>query len=290
MSINVTALLDDANGVVERVRRSTVSIRSRRGGGTGTVWSADYVVTNNHVIPEGTEHADLKTWDGADFEAPVLARDEERDLAVLQVPSDAARPLPALESRETASLRPGELVIAVGHPWGEPGATATGIVTAVGAAPIGVPAHLERAVYADIQLAPGNSGGPLVDARGRLVGINAMINGGLGVAVPSEYVAALISEVDSPVPRGVLGIAGDRVEVQTAEGTAHALLLTSVGTASAAEAAGLIPGDLLLGVDGQRGMRAMTRRFRTLEAGAAVEFEVLRAGALRTLEAVPAAA
>jgi serine protease Do len=181
-------------------------------------------------------------------------------------------------------------VIAVGYPWGEPGATATGVVAAVGAAPSGVPQHLERAVYADIRLAPGNSGGPLVDAHGRLVGINAMINGGLGVAVPSEFVAALVAEVESPAAKGVLGIAGDPVVVQTSEGDAHALLLTSVEAASAAEAAGLIPGDLLLGVDGQRGVRAMTRRFRTLTAGDSVRFEVLRAGALRTLEAVPAAA
>jgi serine protease Do len=206
------------------------------------------------------------------------------------MPSEVAASLPAIESRETASLRAGELVIAVGHPWGEPGATATGVITAVGPAPAGVPQHLDQAVYADIQLAPGNSGGPLVDARGRLVGINAMINGGLGVAVPSEYVATLVAEVESPGARGVLGIVGDPVVIQTAEGDADALLLTSVAAGSAAEAAGLIPGDLLLSADGQRGLRAMTRRFRTLAAGASVQFEVMRAGAVRTLEAVPAAA
>ena len=290
MSFNVNALLGDANAVVERVRQSTVSIRSRRGGGTGTVWGGGFVVTNSHVLPAGTERAQLEAWDGTRFEAEVMSRDEERDLAVLRVPFDVAAGLSPLETRDTASLRPGELVVAVGHPWGEPGATATGVVTAVGAAPAGMPQHLEQAVYADIQLAPGNSGGPLVDARGRLVGINAMINGGLGVAVPGEYVATLVAEVESPAPRGVLGIAGDPVVVQTSEGNSDALLLTSVAEASAAEAAGLIPGDLLLGVDGQRGVRAMSRRFRTLEAGSAVSFEVLRAGALRTLEAVPAAA
>ena len=290
MSINVTALLDDANDVVERVRQSTVSIRSRRGGGTGTVWRDGFVVTNNHVLPAGTERAQLEAWDGTRFEAELLSRDEERDLAVLRVPQDVAASLPAIELRETASLRTGELVVAVGHPWGESGATATGVVTAVGSAPAGVAQHLEQAVYADIQLAPGNSGGPLVDAHGRLVGINAMINGGLGVAVPSEYVATLIAEVESSASRGVLGIAGDPVTVQIGEGASDALLLTSVAEASAAEAAGLIPGDLLVGVDGQRGVRAMARRFRTLEAGAAVSFEVLRAGTLRTLEAVPAAA
>jgi serine protease Do len=290
MTINLSALLGDANGIVEQVRQSTVSIQSGRGGGTGTVWGDGFVVTNSHVLPDDADHAQLEAWDGARFEAEVLVRDAERDLAVLRVPSEVAASLSAIESRETASLRPGELVIAVGHPWGEPGATATGVVAAVGPAPAGVPQHLEQAVYADIQLAPGNSGGPLVDARGRLVGINAMINGGLGVAVPSEYVATLIAEVASPLAKGVLGIAGDPVVVQTAEGDADALLLTTVEAAGAAEAAGLIPGDLLLGVDGQRGVRAMTRRFRTLQAGASVQFEVMRAGALRTLEAVPAAA
>lgn len=290
MSINMNALLGDANEVVERVRRSTVSIRSHRGGGTGTVWGDGYVVTNNHVLPAGTERANVEAWDGTRFEADVLSRDPERDLAVLRVPEGVAAGLTAIETRETGSLRPGELVLAVGHPWGEPGATATGVVTAVGAAPVGMPQHLDRAVYADIRLAPGNSGGPLTDAYGRLVGINAMINGGLGVAVPSEYVSELVAEVESPEAKGVLGIAGDPVRVQTAEGAADALLLTSVAAASAAESAGLIPGDLLLGVDGTRGVRAMTRRFRALHAGAPVRFEVLRAGALRTLEAVPAAA
>ena len=290
MSTNVAAVLGDANAVVERVRRSTVSIRTRRGGGTGTAWGDGFVVTNDHVLPRSAAQAELQSWGGEVLRADVLVRDAERDLAVLRVGDGHAVDLPATGRRESGSLRVGELVIAVGHPWGEPGATATGVVAAVGAAPAGVAQHFERAIYADIRLAPGNSGGPLVDARGRLVGLNSMINGGLGVAVPSEYVAALVAEVESPSATGVLGIAGEAVMIETAEGASGALLLTWVGAASAAEAAGLIPGDLLLGIDGERGVRAMTRRFRMLEAGAAVRFEVMRAGAVRTLEAVPAAA
>ena len=79
MSINLSALLGDANDVVERVRRSTVSIQSHRGGGTGTVWSGGYVVTNNHVLPRGSDRAQVEAWDGTQFEADVLSRDQERD-------------------------------------------------------------------------------------------------------------------------------------------------------------------------------------------------------------------
>ena len=122
-------------------------------------------------------------WDGRRLPARLAARDARRDLAVLQV---AATGLPAPRAGDSDALRPGELVIAVGSPLGFAGALSTGVVHSVGSIR-GMGG--ERWIGANVRLAPGNSGGPLADARGRVVGINTAIVNGLGVAVPSNAAA-----------------------------------------------------------------------------------------------------
>jgi len=169
--------------VAKRLTRVTVQIRGPRGAmGSGVIWAAaGLVLTNAHVV-RGPSAVVLST--GQRFTARLLARDPEADLAALSI---GAGGLPAAEIGDARALRVGEMVIAVGHPLGVDGAVTTGVVHAT--------PRIGRAacfIEADLLLLPGNSGGPLADARGRVVGINAMVAGGLALAVPEHRVARFL--------------------------------------------------------------------------------------------------
>jgi serine protease Do len=165
----------DFADLAESLRRSTVQVWGRRGAsGSGVVWKRDgLVITNSHVVAEN--HVQVRLADGRTLEAVVTGRDRVRDLAALEV---TATDLPAVTVGDSNSLRAGEVVLAVGNPVGHVGALSTGIVHATG----------RRWIQADLRLAPGNSGGPLANARGEVIGINSMIAGGLALAVPSNEV------------------------------------------------------------------------------------------------------
>src|SRR5258706_3666993 len=179
----------------ELLRRSTVHIRSlnrgRQSAGSGVIWNSDgTVITNAHVLGTGDHTVEL--WDGRAFPAEVKERDDARDLARLRLRTAG---LPALAPRSDPA-RPGELVIAVGNPLGFTGALTTGVVHANGAMPgLG----RRRWVQAAIRLAPGNSGGPLADAAGRVIGINTMlVSGGIALAVPTATVEEFVKNGARP--------------------------------------------------------------------------------------------
>jgi len=178
----MTEALAGLAAVVAAVQRATVRIAdSRHGGaGSGVLWrDRRTVVTNAHVVRG--RGAVVRFADGTTMQSRVVLRDTERDLVALLL--DAPAPAEPLRERDAASLRPGEIAIAVGNPLGLTGAAAVGIVHR----PCG------RFVVADLCLAPGNSGGPLVDAAGSVIGINSMIADGLALAVPTEAVRALFA-------------------------------------------------------------------------------------------------
>ena len=177
----------EASALVERLAPSVVEVRAGNGAGAGTIWRADgLIVSNDHVVPH--DRAEIRLADGRTALGQVLARDLRNDLAVISVNLGG---LQAAEAR-TEPVRPGELVLAIGHPFGVRYAVATGIVSTVTA----VVERFERPlIQADVAIAPGNSGGPLVDAAGRVVGINAMIGGGLALAVPSRLAEGLVRAV-----------------------------------------------------------------------------------------------
>lgn len=160
------------------LRETTVEVRDHgRGAGSGIIWRSDgLIVTNAHVAR--ADRATIVLWDGRAFDGVVTARDPRHDLATIAIDVRGA-PLPRASVGHPTDLRTGDLVVALGHPLGIAGALAVGVVHTVearGGAP--------RWIRADIRLAPGNSGGPLADARGRVVGVNTLIANGLGVAVP----------------------------------------------------------------------------------------------------------
>jgi serine protease Do len=177
--------------LAERLLRSTVHLDR---SGCGVIWdSSGLIITNAHVARTPELRVDL--WDGRSFRGEVVARDPRRDLAAIRIPADG---LPAVTPRDSASLRVGELAVALGNPLGFVGALTTGVVHA----------RSPRWVCADVRLAPGNSGGPLADAHGRVIGINTMVAGGLALAVPSNSVVQFLRRAGARIGERDAAICG----------------------------------------------------------------------------------
>ena len=190
--------------LVEQVMPSLVIVRGHRfGAGAGIVWDANgLVLTNNHVVGRRTPIVVLQ--DDREYESRLIARDPDVDLALLSIDVSGLTPLmPA-----SVSPRVGEMVFAFGHPWGQRNTVTRGIVSAL------VHAHNRRGeklpvVRSDTPLAPGNSGGPLVNAKGEVVGINAMIVGGdqsvsIVASVATDFVKKATKDRAKPVPNDVM--------------------------------------------------------------------------------------
>jgi serine protease Do len=171
--------------LIERVRPSIVRVRGRGpAGASGVIWRPGAVLTNHHVVAGTGGAVRVALADGRTCAARLVRASPQLDLALIEVEADGLRPAPIGDAWR---LRLGELVFAVGHPWGQPWVVTTGIVSGLG--PVRLPGREAAAglIRSDVRLAPGNSGGPLLDARGEVVGLNAMILGGdLAVAIPSD--------------------------------------------------------------------------------------------------------
>jgi serine protease Do len=226
--------------IAEKLRRSTVLVSpGGRGNGSGVIWSADgAIITNAHVARASQMRIQL--WDGREFDAALVSRDTRRDLAELRI---TAANLPSAAAADSSQVRPGELAIAIGNPLGFVGALTTGVIHAVG--PL---RHFgsEPWVQADVRLAPGNSGGPLADARGRVIGINTMVAGRLALAVPSNSVTSFLAAGPIDAWLGVI-VAPVRVPRPGTRAKAFGLVLLEVEPDSPAANASLLPGDILLG-------------------------------------------
>lgn len=229
--------------IAEKLRRSTVQVSAgRRGHGSGVIVKPEgVIVTNAHVT--AFRPIEIELWDGRRAQANLSMRDAVRDIAVLRV---SLSELPAAPLADSDQLRVGELVIAVGNPLGFMGALSTGVVHAVGRVPGLGPM---KWIQADVRLAPGNSGGPLADARGHVVGINAMIAGGVGLAVPSNTVSRFLTGEGSEAP---LGIVTRPVHITVRGRPQLGLMILEIVESSAAEAASLMLDDVVLGANGER--------------------------------------
>ncbi len=172
--------------IVQKARPSLAHIRtSRHAGGSATIVGEDgLLVTNAHIV-NGRE-ADVTFADGRIARATLLGYDEAADLAVFKVDDGS---LPAINLGDSGALRTGELVVALGDPWGIPGAATAGVVIGVGAEWPEMPPSGREWVIANLHLRPGNSGGPLINMHGELVGINTMMTGpDVGVAIPAHVI------------------------------------------------------------------------------------------------------
>lgn len=282
--------------LAQRVRASVVEVRgSRSGAGSGVVWAEDgMVVTNHHVVPRET--AEVVLAEGARLAARLERRDERLDLAALRVEGGLARAgVRAASVGDSARLRPGELVVAVGNPLGERNAVALGVVNGLGT--LDAPGGPREAIRVAITLWPGNSGGALADVHGRVVGIPHLVVGrGLALAVPSLAVQRFL--VEEPASRGYLGVVGRWVLLPEAWvrelglPSRLGLLLQAVAEGSAAEQAGLGLGDVLVGVrypgGGEDGLIEPVSGLGSLRIGASVRLAALRGGRLHWFEVRPA--
>lgn len=229
--------------VAEGLRRSTVTVRSggrdHAGGGSGVALTNDRVVTNAHVLQGGG--VTVESWEGKSVSAQVVRVDRARDLAMLAaVGLDA----PAVQFGDSDEVHAGVPVMAIGNPLGFTGALSTGIVRAL---PGSFQMGMYRWICAEVRLAPGNSGGPLADLQGRVVGLNTMvIRGNLALAVPSRAIQGFIAGDDRGAKLGVT------LRAVTLRSGGAGMMILELETGGAADRASLLPGDILLAGNGRK--------------------------------------
>jgi serine protease Do len=266
------------------------SPQQREGLGSGVLISADGVALTNHHVVEGAQEIVVVLTDGRRFRADVVGSDAPTDLAVIRLRGAAG--LPALSLGDSDELRAGELVLAIGNPFGLSSSVSMGIVSATGRTGMGITEY-EDFIQTDAAINPGNSGGALVDMRGDLVGINTAIlsrtggSAGVGFAIPSSMVERVTQAImaDGRVRRGWLGVAiGDRPIPDQSDGLGVAepgAVVRDVEPGSPAAQGGLLPNDIVVAVAGETIRSANELRYRVADelVGETVAFDVLRAGA-----------
>ncbi len=292
--IGPSALSSASAEMIGRAHEGVVQVGTRgRGAGAGVIWGEDgLVLTNHHVVAGGRRGARVQVvlHDGRTFEAEIVKRGRDLDLALLRikgVPGD----LPATPVGDSDKLRVGELVYAIGHPWGRLGAVTAGIVSGLGVAR--GPGGRARYVQSDVALAPGNSGGPLLNARGEVVGINAMIFGRLALSIPSNTASAWLAGAGQRRPR--LGVQVLPVELPASlrranrEAAEAGLMIAAVEAEGPGGRAGLLVGDVLLGVGEETPDGAETLLDAIARAGDDVRLRVMRGGKISFVDVKPGA-
>ena len=269
--------------------RTTPRSRRTRAAGSGVIVDADngYIVTNNHVVGRADEIS-VTLADGRTLQAKLIGRDEQVDLAVLQVEPDE---LVEIDLANSADLRVGDFVVAIGNPFSLSQTVTSGIVSALGRSGLGIEGY-EDFIQTDAPINPGNSGGALVDLRGDLVGINTAIlapsggSAGIGFAIPSNMVRAIMDEIieHGEVRRGLLGVSVQALNPELARAFGvdrrDGVVVVEVEPDSPAAQAGLQSGDIITQV-GQRKIRRISdfhSQAAVMFIGDKVDVELIRDG------------
>jgi serine protease Do len=265
----------------------------RKQGGLGTGFIIDktgLIITNNHVV-EDADTIKVKLKDEREFDAKVVGRDPQTDLALIKV--DAKDELPVARLGRSAELKVGEWVLAVGSPFGLEQTVTAGIVSAKGRA-IGSGPY-DDFIQTDASINPGNSGGPLVNLNGEVVGINTAIiaqGQGIGFAIPIDMATKIVAQLkdNGEVTRGWLGVniqdlKGELADYYGAKG-GEGVLVTEVVPGNPAEKAGIQAKDIITAVDGEkvRTSRELTAKAATLPVGETTKITVVRDGKERTVD------
>lgn len=240
----------------DALRGQTRELMENSLGSGVIVDSKGYIVTNNHVIADA-DQINVVLNDGKRLEARVVGTDPDSDIAVLKVDSNK---LPAITVGDSSNLRVGDVVLAIGNPFGVGQTVTMGIVSATGRNQLGI-TNFENFIQTDAAINPGNSGGALIDAHGRLVGINTAIfsktggSQGIGFAIPVDMVRGIMKQLveTGKVSRGWLGLGGQDVTAALAESfglkDVQGVLVSNVFRGAAADRAGLRPGDVITMID-----------------------------------------
>jgi len=255
--------------------------------GTGVIIDAErgLVVTNNHVIANAHQIT-VNLRDGRKFQAELIGTDPETDVAVIRIP---AKHLTAVKLADSDELRVGDFVVAIGNPFGLGQTVTSGIVSALGRTGLGIEGY-EDFIQTDASINPGNSGGALVNLRGELVGINTAIfsqsggNVGIGFAIPINMVNMVTEQlvVHGEVHRGLIGAQTQDLDPDLADAFGieqrKGAVVVDVAPKSPAAKAGLIPGDVIIEVNGKqvKGSSDVRTRIGLLRVGEEVEFTVVR--------------
>lgn len=263
-----------------------------QGVGSGIIVTKDgYILTNNHVV-DNASTIKVTLTDGREFNGKVIGRDPKTDVAVVKV---EAKDLPAMAFADSDKIEVGDMVLAVGHPFGIGQTVTTGIISAKGRATMGL--DYEDFIQTDAAINPGNSGGALVDVEGRLIGMNTAIlsrnggNQGIGFAVPTNLARWVMESLvnSGRVERGFLGVNIQDMTQQLAQqfkmDSARGALVSGVSPDSPAEKAGVKSGDVITDFNGKpvSDSRHLKLQVGSTAPGAAVPMNVLRDGKSMTL-------
>jgi len=273
---------------------STARVITKTGRGSGFAVGKGqngtfYVVTNNHVI-EGADEFRIVLADRREYAAELILADERTDLAVLKIDEEAGV-LPTFLYADTRSLEVGDLVLAIGNPFGVGQTVTSGIVSATARTDVGI-SDYAFFIQTDAAINPGNSGGALINARGELVGVNTAIfsrsggSNGIGFAIPAEMVRRVVDAAvnEGRITRPWLGLKGQSVSFDIAQSQGLdrpvGVIITEIYDGGPAERAELRRGDLVTAIDGrevydERGLNFLTA---TMSPGDRVMLDVLRSG------------
>ena len=254
-----------------------------------------YVLTNNHVIAKADEIT-VTLNDGRQLEGKLIGTDPAADVAVISIPADNLTELPVADS---GNLRVGDFVVAIGNPFGLGQTVTSGIISALGRSGLGIEGY-EDFIQTDASINPGNSGGALVNLRGELIGINTAIlapaggNVGIGFAIPSNMAVTIKQSLikHGEVRRGLLGVTTQDLTSELMKAfdlkSKHGAVISRVQENSAADAAGLEPGDIILKVNGRKIKNSHQIRniIGLLKIGDEVEVEILRDKQRKTIRAL----
>jgi S1-C subfamily serine protease len=287
------------SSVANQVSPSVVKIDAAHGSGSGFLFTPDgFLLTNSHVV-HGSARLEVTLTDGRQLWGHLAGEDPHTDLAVVRL-HELDLP-PALAFGDAAKLRVGQLVIAIGNPYGFAGTVTAGVVSALGRSLRGKAGRLiDDIVQTDAALNPGSSGGPLVDAKGRVVGVNtAMIGGAQGLCFAisigtAEYIAAKLIR-EGRIRRSYIGIGGQTVPITRRVvryfdlPVESGLLVVSLEKGGAADWAGVREGDVILRFDGQpiAGIDALVKLLTEDRVGKQASMSVLRNNKLVDLVVTP---
>jgi len=272
--------------------------KTKQSLGSGVIFDAKkgLVLTNNHVIQKADEIT-VSLTDGRSFQAELVGSDPATDVALIKIPAKALTALPLADSDK---LRVGDFVVAIGNPFGLGQTVTSGIVSALGRSGLGIEGY-EDFIQTDASINPGNSGGALVNLRGELVGINTAIfspgqqagNIGIGFAIPSNMVKQITDQLleHGEVRRAHLGVQMQDITPELAQAFdikyAQGAVVTNILKGSAADESGLMIGDIITAIDGNRLINADSLRntIGLLMVGQTIHLDILREGKEKTLKA-----
>ncbi|RTL55015.1 MAG: Do family serine endopeptidase [Rhodocyclaceae bacterium] len=259
----------------------------RAGLGSGVIVSAEgYILTNNHVV-EGADEIEVALNDGRKLKAKVVGSDPESDLAVVRI--SAPEKLPVITFSNSDAVRVGDVVLAIGNPFGVGQTVTSGIVSALGRNHLGINTF-ENFIQTDAAINPGNSGGALVDSNGNLIGINTAIYSqsggsmGIGFAIPVSLARKVLDQIikTGAVTRGWIGVEIQEITPELAESfrlpNTSGALIAGIMRGSPADKAGIKPGDVLLSINKQAvtDAQSMLELIAGLEPGQSGNFHLRR--------------